>query len=98
MKIEHATARDRSELLSFLLGVFRAARPDHPPFEDIYPDLFLEDDEVLGRHAVIRSTCPQSPCFKRHCPRAGFPCAEGMDPAETARLLAAKLPPSAPQP
>ncbi len=51
-----------------------------------------------GRHAVIRSTCPQSPCFKRHCPRAGFPCAEGMDPAETARLLAAKLPPSAPQP
>ena len=54
MNIEHATARDRRELLDFLLGVFRAARPDHPPFEDIYPDLFLEDDEVLGRHAVIR--------------------------------------------
>ena len=54
MKIERATAKDRSELLSFLLGVFRAGRPDHPPFEDIYPDLFLEDDEVLGRHAVIR--------------------------------------------
>ena len=54
MKIERATAKDRSELLTFLLGVFRAARPDHPPFEDIYPDLFLEDDEVLGRHAVIR--------------------------------------------
>ncbi len=54
MKIERATTRDRSELLSFLLGVFRAGRPDHPPFEDIYPDLFLEDDEVLGRHAVIR--------------------------------------------
>ena len=54
MKIERATAKDRSELLSFLLGVFRAGRPDHPPFEDIYPDLFLEDDEVLGRHAIIR--------------------------------------------
>ncbi|MBQ6248166.1 MAG: GNAT family N-acetyltransferase [Kiritimatiellae bacterium] len=54
MKIEHATSRDRGELLAFLLGVFRAARPDHPPFEDIYPDLFLEDDDVLGRHAVIR--------------------------------------------
>ncbi len=54
MKIERATTRDRNELLSFLLGVFRAGRPDHPPFEDIYPDLFLEDDEVLGRHAIIR--------------------------------------------
>ncbi len=54
MNIERATARDRAELLAFLLGVFRAGRPDHPPFEDIYPDLFLEDDEVLGRHAVIR--------------------------------------------
>ena len=54
MKIERATIKDRSELLSFLLGIFRAGRPDHAPFEDIYPDLFLEDDEVLGRHAVIR--------------------------------------------
>ena len=54
MTIEQAKARDRRELLDFLLAVFRAARPDHPPFEDIYPDLFLEDDEVLGRHAVVR--------------------------------------------
>lgn len=54
MTIEQAKARDRGELLAFLLAVFRAARPDHPPFEDIYPDLFLEDDEVLGRHAVVR--------------------------------------------
>ena len=54
MKIENAKAKDRRELLDFLLGVFRAGRPDHAPFEDIYPDLFLEDDEVLGRHAVIR--------------------------------------------
>ncbi len=44
-----------------------------------------------GRHTVIRSACPQSPCFKRHCPRAGFPCAEGTAPDEIARLLAAKL-------
>lgn len=54
MQIERATARDRQELLDFLLGVFRRGNPKHPPFEDIYPDLFLEDDEVLGRHAVIR--------------------------------------------
>lgn len=54
MNIELATARDRGELLAFLLGVFRAERPNHAPFEDIYPDLFLEDDGVLGRHAVIR--------------------------------------------
>ena len=44
-----------------------------------------------GRHTVIRSHCPQSPCFRRQCPRDGHPCAEGLDPAEVARLLEQKL-------
>ena len=52
--IEYATRRDRQELLDFLLTVFRRNNASHPKFEDIYPDLFLADDEVLGRHAVIR--------------------------------------------
>lgn len=54
MQIEYAKKADRQELLDFLLTVFRRNNPTHPKFEDIYPDLFLEDDEVLGRHAIIR--------------------------------------------
>lgn len=54
MKIEYATRADREELLAFLLAVFREGNPNHLLFEDIYPDLFLPDDEILGRHALIR--------------------------------------------
>ena len=54
MKIEYARAADREEILAFLLSVFQRNNPKHAPFEDIYPDLFLPDDEVMGRHAVIR--------------------------------------------
>lgn len=53
-RIEHAVASDREELLAFLLEVFRRNNPKHAPFEEIYPDLFLPDDEVMGRHAIIR--------------------------------------------
>jgi predicted N-acetyltransferase YhbS len=53
-RIEHATAADREELLAFLLEVFRRGNPNHAPFDVIYPDLFLPDDEVMGLHAVIR--------------------------------------------
>ena len=51
--IEYATLADRDELLAFLLGVFRRQRPDHPPFEALYPDLF-QDEATIGCHAVIR--------------------------------------------
>lgn len=54
MKIDYAHICDRQELLDFLLTVFKGNNPDHSPFEVIYPDLFAADDEVLGRHAVIR--------------------------------------------
>lgn len=54
MKIEYAKVNDRDELLAFLLTVFRGNNPKHAPFEDIYPDLFLPDDKILGRHAMIR--------------------------------------------
>ena len=53
-KIEYAKRQDRQELLDFLLEVFRGNNPNHAKFDDIYPDLFLDDDDVLGRHAVIR--------------------------------------------
>lgn len=53
-RIEHAVAADREELLAFLLAVFRRNNPNHAPFDDIYPDLFLPDDEVMGCHAVVR--------------------------------------------
>ncbi len=51
--IEYATLADRDELLAFLLGVFRRQRPDHPPFEALYPDLF-QDEATIGCHAVVR--------------------------------------------
>lgn len=54
MTIEYATTKDRQELLDFLLTVFKEKSPEHAPFEDIYPDLFLANDETMGRHAVIR--------------------------------------------
>lgn len=54
MKIDHAKASDRQELLDFLHFVFSRNNPTHPRFEALYPDLFLEDDEVMGRHAIIR--------------------------------------------
>lgn len=49
-----AQAGDRAELLDFLLAVFRRARPDHPPFDTLYPDLFDDTDADMGRHAVVR--------------------------------------------
>lgn len=54
--IEYAKASDREELLGFLLNAFNRDRPnaDHSKFDDLYPDLFLADDSVMGRHAVIR--------------------------------------------
>lgn len=54
MNIELARASDRQELIDFLLSVFKGNNPNHAPFDKIYPDLFLADDEVMGRHAVIR--------------------------------------------
>lgn len=46
-----------------------------------------------GRHTVIRSCCPQAPCFKRQCPLAGRrQCHEGIVPADVAAALLKKLP------
>lgn len=52
--IEPAKAGDLHELLAFLLAAFRTNSPQHPPFEDLYPDLFAATDEAMGRHLVIR--------------------------------------------
>ncbi len=54
MQIEYAKVQDRQELLDFLWSVFSSPWPEHPKFEAFYPDLFLADDDVLGRHAIIR--------------------------------------------
>jgi GNAT superfamily N-acetyltransferase len=53
-EIGMARVGDRAELLDFLLSVFRRARPDHPPFDTLYPDIFDDTDADMGRHAVIR--------------------------------------------
>ncbi len=53
-RIGFARAGDRAELLDFLLSVFRRDRPDHPPFDTLYPDLFDDTDADMGHHAVVR--------------------------------------------
>lgn len=53
-QIERAKAGDCRELLDFLLSVFRRNTPNHMPFNGLYPEMFVDDDESMGRHAVIR--------------------------------------------
>jgi len=47
-----------------------------------------------GRHTVVRSRCPQSPCFRRQCPlaAAGRRCHDGISAAEVADILLKKIP------
>lgn len=42
-------------------------------------------------HRVFRSLCPQSPCFRRDCPRGGGLCHRDLDPFAVAEVLAARL-------
>ena len=37
-----------------------------------------------GRHAVFKSTCPQSPCFRHDCPLGAGKCSEGTAPETVA--------------
>ena len=52
--IELATTKDREELLDFLYRVFTRNNPTHPRFEKLYPDLFVETEEAMACHAVMR--------------------------------------------
>ena len=53
--IDVARAGDRAELLDFLHAVFLRNNPQHPRFEDLFPDIFYADtDETMRPHAVIR--------------------------------------------
>lgn len=54
MEITYATKEDIKELTDFLYKVFTDGNPTHPSFLDIYPDLFLPNDKVMGRHALLR--------------------------------------------
>ena len=54
MNIDFAHAGDRAELLDFLHAVFLRNNPQHPRFEDLFPELFDDTDEAMGRHAVVR--------------------------------------------
>ncbi|MBR1835930.1 MAG: GNAT family N-acetyltransferase, partial [Kiritimatiellae bacterium] len=56
MKIELARAGDRTELLDFLFSVFLRDHPNHMRFERLFPDLFDDTDEAMGRHAVVRES------------------------------------------
>ena len=54
MDIQFAHAGDRAELLDFLYAVFLRKNPQHPRFDALFPELFDDTDESMGRHAVIR--------------------------------------------
>lgn len=54
MDIEYARAGDCAELLDFLYGVFTRNNPDHPRFEDLFPELFEATEESMERHAIVR--------------------------------------------
>jgi lipopolysaccharide heptosyltransferase II len=43
------------------------------------------------KHTVLRSLCPQSPCFQRQCPRQGVSCAAGISPHAAAAALLAQM-------
>lgn len=44
-------------------------------------------------HRVFRSLCPQSPCFRRVCPRGGDLCHNGLDASAVAEALEERLAP-----
>lgn len=62
MDIEFLRAADRDELLDFLYSVFTRNNPNHPRFENLYPDIFLATDEAMKDHAVIRENGKIASC------------------------------------
>lgn len=54
MQIEVASTQDLPELLDLLYGIFLAGNPEHPRFEALYPDLFVETEAAAQRHLIIR--------------------------------------------
>ncbi len=44
-----------------------------------------------GWHAVIRSRCPQSPCFQKECPRGEDCCAQDIPIEEIAQQILARI-------
>ncbi len=54
MQTELASSQDLPELLDFIYRAFRAENSEHPRFETLYPDLFVETDTAAQRHLVIR--------------------------------------------
>ena len=44
-----------------------------------------------GLHTVIRSGCPQSPCFRKQCPKTGVECSGWTDVREVSAAVLGKL-------
>lgn len=54
MNIGRATAKDFAELMDLMVRCFRTTRPDHPRFEQMYPDLYQPTDESMACNFIAR--------------------------------------------
>jgi ADP-heptose:LPS heptosyltransferase len=43
------------------------------------------------KHTILHSLCPQSPCFRRVCPRQDAACSAGLCPQDAAAALLAQM-------
>lgn len=79
--------KNSSAMLTVDSGPMHIAAAVGTPCLALFGSTFPEKTGPYGKnHVIIRSKCPQAPCFRRNCP-LGANCADYASPAETADEL-----------